>query len=196
MDNVFQEILDKVNYPPQTNLQSDQDYLSGLLEFISELPEDKWNDLSLGIQEWQNRAAGARNAYEPIPFPIGFKGYEGEPEVVEEEKAVPTPAPKTPKTKEVKKSQGRKKRGHTSGVITAIRRTIIRNPRWKAREVYEYVKQNGFPAANLSTISVEICYIRSIMELLAEEGKLNANPVQAESNPTDSTETEQVTSPL
>lgn len=154
--------------------ESDQDYLRSLILAVSKVDDKTWEGLSRKAGEWFNAAANASNAMQAIPPCPGYKQTATvppppatpPPQVKKEPTKTTRTAPTTTKTARV--SKGHKK----SGVIDAIRRTIILHPEWTVKQVYdELVKE--FTHLAPETVAVNAGDIRHVIILAREMGFWN-----------------------
>lgn len=89
---------DETDCPAQTAKETEQDYLTRLLNLVANVSDDAWNTLDESMQEWFNTAIKRMNAEEKIPSCPGYvapakKGAKAAP-VVEEEPEEEAPAPR------------------------------------------------------------------------------------------------------
>lgn len=151
---------------PRRQNQSDEGYLKLLLEKISGVDDNVWDSLTPEAAEWYNEAVAAVNQLKPIPACPGYKTV-----IVADDK------PKSVETISEKKSVAIKEKDATikkknskpsTGVIDAIRKVVVLNPEWNTRQVYLYLRDNGWPNVNINTIAVDGGNIRRTIDLAKE----------------------------
>lgn len=157
---------------------SDEQYLRVLLEVIGDkgkVSNEEWNRLSIPAQTWFNDAVVAIRAMKPIPPCPGFIG-RGESRKITQTSsppkglsAVEALASQPSKFQTVPPTFPREKKVVT-GVMDAIRRVVILHPEWTSRQVYDYLKSNGYPNAKLDSISVDRGNIHRVIEIMKELG--------------------------
>lgn len=173
--------------PKQQIEQSDQEYLTSLVRSFATISDENWDKyLTAEAQEWVNQAIILLNKrtdpkLDPFPIPLtafcpGFIGREEAEKVV---KTKPKDLPRGLSASEVFATQpvpktlhGTGKRGKkpTTGVTDYTRRIIVQHPEWTVRQVWEYLRLNGFPAAKVDSVAVARGDIRRIMEIMKELG--------------------------
>ena len=151
----------------QTQHQSDEQYLKSILEAISSLDDQTWDSLSVEAANWHNEAVGSLNELKLIPPCPGFKSNDATP--VKELKPVLVPEIKVAEKKKDVTVKEKTKRT-TSGVIDAIRKTVVLNPEWNTRQVYLHMRGNGWPEVNINTIAVEGGNVRRTIDLAKSLG--------------------------
>lgn len=154
--------------------ESDQDFLKKVLRAVHGVDEPTWNSLPIKAQQWYNDAATAVSTANPIPPCPGFNGKDEIQKVAET--SVP---PKGLTAQEALKqsvqvkppitAQPKRKR-EVTGVMDALRRTVIFHPDWTTRQIFDYLKLNGFPNAKLDTISVDGGNIKRVIQIAKELG--------------------------
>lgn len=181
MPSIFDELF-KVAQPvgmqKQRIDQTDDEYLTTLVRAITTVDDEGWNSLSVQAQTWHNSAIDYVNKLLPVPVCPGFIGTE----VVQHTRATVVP-PKGLTADEIFKSKPptgtaasrfqstpSSPKVKATGIMDALRRTVIIHPEWTSRQVYDYLKLNGFPNAKLDTISVDGGNIRRVIEIARELG--------------------------
>lgn len=174
----------------RTPEESDQEHLQRLVEAVNNITEEAWRELPQSCQTWQIRAVKSINAMNVAPECPGFV-YTSKPN------AEPAPAkttlrfdsskpnkantPKAAKPISVPKVVDKKKR--STGISAELRKLVILHPDWSARDLYNYLKDNGFPNAKLETIAVDGGNIRRTIELAREMGFWNEKNYEATKEP-------------
>ena len=173
--------------------QSDQDYLKRILRAVHGVNEQLWNSIPVPAQQWFNEAATLVSQAKPIPPCPGFMGKDEiqktidtvvPPKGLTAEEALNQPvAPQTDPQKRVhvasspqvrpKLADVTKPKRQVTGVMDALRRTVVVHPEWTSRQLYDYLKLNGFPNAKLDTISVDGGNIKRVIEIAKELGFWN-----------------------
>lgn len=167
-DHLF-KAAQTLGFEPQAPGQLDKDFMTALLKTITKLPLDTWNSLPIPAQQWFNEAAGAFSALKPIPPCPGFVS------IAEAKGLTAAQVLNTPQSERVQSVKPNianipKQKRTTTGVMDALRKTVILNPDWNTRQVYQYLRDNGFPNAKLDTISVDGGNIRRVIEIARELG--------------------------
>ena len=147
-----------------------------ILRAVHGADDQLWNSVPIPAQQWFNDAATAVSTANPVPPCPGFIGLDEVHRVAEmaeppkgmtAKEVLNTPRPQATVTSSPKaKRQG-------TGVMDALRRTVILHPEWTSRQLYDYLKLNGFPNAKLDTISVDGGNIRRVIEIAKELGYWN-----------------------
>lgn len=158
--------------------QEDQVFLFSILKALGTCPQEDWDALGNSCpkaHDWYQTAADANNKSRPIPFPDGFK---------QAKPVIPPPPPKpvveikqptshrlqtavpnvanTPKAQTEPRKE-KEKRSKNAGILDEIRKVVIQNPNWNARQVYEYIIANGFPTASQALVSVNVGDIKRVI---------------------------------
>jgi hypothetical protein len=169
--------------------QTDNDYLISIVRVISKVSDEEWNTLALPAASWFNQAAPLASAMQILPICPGFIGLD------EVNKTATTSIPtkgltaaevfKSPASRfqssQPNISNTPKEKKSSTGIMDAVRRTVIIHPEWTSRQVYDYLKLNGFPNANLDTISVDGGNIRRVIEIAKELGLWKVEkPIESE----------------
>lgn len=179
--------------------ESDQDYLKKVLRAVNTVDTTIWNTLPVKAQQWFNDAATAVTTAHTVPVCPGFTGRD------EVQKSVETVTPpkglsaqealktQKPQIKPPLQSTPKRKR-EVTGIMDALRKTVILHPDWTTRQLYDYLRLNGFPNAKIDTISVDGGNIKRVIELAKQLGYWNDVPqgeIVNETKETEVTETKQ-----
>lgn len=165
----------------QTPGESDDEYLIKLLRAVQKVPSNVWHMLPVQAQNWYNSAVEAHKESKPIPACPGYVGQEEAKEISEAKPGLTAmeilqakpPDPNKAASRfqaapiQVTKTKGKKK---ITGVMDALRKVVILHPDWSSRQVYDYLRDNGYPDAKLDTISVDGGNIRRVIQLAKELG--------------------------
>lgn len=158
--------------------QDDQTFLFLILKALSTCAQDQWDALGVShpkAHKWYEVAAEANNHQPtplPIPFPDGFKPVKlsapPPKPVVTVKQPEPVVAALASPPKELRKEK--EKRSKNSGILDAIRKTIILNQTWNAKQVHEYIVKNGFPDASHAIVAVNTGDVKRVLALVRELG--------------------------
>lgn len=169
--------------------ESDSDHLKALVRAINKVDETSWNKLSAQAQTWYNEAVIKVSAMKEPPSCPGFVGLDATEKIkttsepakgmtaTEILKAVPPTRSDVASKVQASQPATPKAKKKTTGVMDALRRIVIIHPDWTSRQVYDYLRLNGFPDAKLDTISVDGGNIRRVIELAKELGYWREAPV-------------------
>jgi len=157
-------------------------------ESLSKNPEDTKEDPSklkpeAYAQDWVNYSIRAINGMKEIPYPPGFKEAKQpapppppapvQPvappppvKVVEDKKEVQIPAIKN--VSQIGEVKDKVKREKNVGVLNAIRRTVIEHLDWSAKQVYQYLSENGYPSIKPDIVAVNAGDIRRVCAVVKE----------------------------
>lgn len=159
--------------------QSDNEYLISLLVSISKISAETWDALSIPAQAWCHDATPLANKLQQVPNCPGYVGL-GQVEKITTTLIPPkgltatevftSPASRFQASQPSSVPKVKKK---STGIMDAVRRTVVIHPEWTSRQVYDYLKLNGYPDAKLDTISVDGGNIRRVIELAKELGLWN-----------------------
>lgn len=161
--------------------ESDQDYLKKVLRAVHSVDVPVWNSLPLKAQEWFNEAATAVSSAHQVPLCPGFIGKDEVQKTVETvtppkglsaSEALATQTSKTQASRPTISNPTKRKR-EVTGIMDALRKTVILHPEWTSRQLYDYLKLNGFPNAKIETISVDGGNIKRVIELAKQLGYWN-----------------------
>jgi hypothetical protein len=161
--------------------QTDDQYLTSIVRAINKLDEEAWRRLPLPAEQWFNSAVIAINSLQSIPHPSGYIGIDSSQRSTTKSNKEPT---KSGTAKEVLKSPPMtrasifqttpgsppKVKRQITGVMDAMRKAVILHPEWTTRQVYDYLRLNGYPEAKLDTISVDGGNIRRVIQIAKELG--------------------------
>ena len=154
--------------------QQDQVFLFSLVKALSICPQDQWESLPVSAHEWYNTAAKLNNESKPIPLPEGFRSINVIKHAPSPPIAPPQPAKTVPKANPVvvaiPEQKERAKRNKNAGILDTIRKTIILNPAWNAKQVHEYVVKNGYPDASQAIVAVNTGDVKRVLALVKELG--------------------------
>ena len=171
---IYDNLLKATNIGPQKEGQSDINHLVSILQAVADLPAEGWTALPNDVKQWFNDAARAHSSAQPLPPCPGFVGKDTikesltmkEPTKGKSAKEVfATQVAPTPQAASIDPSKKK-----TTGVTEVLRRTVILHPDWTSRQLYDYLRNNGFPNAKLDTISVDGGNVRRVIELAKEMG--------------------------
>lgn len=154
---LYQELLDAVqsqNFQPQSDSQTDEEYIISLLLALASIPEGDWRDLSRkgklskAAIDWYNTTAQLVNdkkPYQEWPHLQGFKE-----EIVVPEKAII--------------DSGKKK------VVRTVRAMLMSKPELSSRAVWKFLNESSFPGISFNMVSVICSETRSFIMLAQELG--------------------------
>lgn len=204
MPTVYESLLkaaQTVNFSKQKIDQTDDEYLTALVRAIQTISDAEWAKLPKDAQEWYNKAAtNVNQAQDDKPRPrqenplLGFVGKDE----IEEVKQVTEPNKGLTATELLSKSRAsrfqasvpnptapKSERGKKGkGYMDAVRKTVLVHPDWTSRQIYDYLKGNGFPEVKLDTISVDGGNVRRVIELAKEMGLWKQDePAKQEAEP-------------
>lgn len=155
--------------------KSEQDFLLGIVSTIAHLPDPEWERLPVPVQEWCNNACQLHNIGQPIPLPEGYKPIPPPPAVVIPPPPPPPSPPPPPDMHEGREPveaprKTREKNSKNAGILDAIRKTVILNPNWTARQVHEYLTLNGYPDTKQPIVAVNTGDVKRVITLARELG--------------------------
>ncbi len=185
--DLHQQLLEaakSVGFNDKTPGETDDEYLTRLVRTVATVDDPAWNIITKAGQAWFNDAVDAVNAMQSPPALPGFNtaeveqpNPEAEPPAEPESKvalplpatepqkpmgSLPTTKPTIPAIKQAKRTRV------TSGLIDALRRTVIQHPDWSARTVYDHLTKNGFPNANIETVNVNVSDLHKVIAIARE----------------------------
>lgn len=164
-------------FQKQSPGQSDDEHITKLVRAIGSLPKDDWDRIAVEAKVWFNSAVNPVNRSEAPPLCPGFHGLDAIQKAEQTKEppkglsALEVLAHPTPSELPAVKSLANKPKRQPTGLMEALRRTVILHPEWKSRQVYDYLKLNGFPEAKIDTISVDGGNIRRVIEMARQLGK-------------------------
>jgi len=191
MPTVYESLLkaaQTVSFDKQRADETDDEHLTGLVKAIQTISDQEWAKLPKDAQEWYNTAAinvNQAQARDEKPRPrdnnplLGFQGKDQ----IEETKQAESPQKGLSATELLSKTRASRFQASTpnptvktekgkkgKGYMDAVRRTVLIHPDWTSRQIYDYLKLNGYPEVKLDTISVDGGNVRRVIELAKEMG--------------------------
>jgi hypothetical protein len=183
-EELYKEVEKHAGFKRQSAEQSDEVYIQSLLVVVQKIPELDWNKVTKPSRDWYNAAAMQWKKDKSIlPCP-GFLGKDSikkaeltvtPPQGMTATEALKIKIPESgrmsstePNIANTPKSNIPKKQ--ITGVMDALRKTVIIHPEWSSRQVYDYLRLNGYPNAKLDTISVDGGNIRRVIDIMKELG--------------------------
>lgn len=188
MPSIFEELTRISAVGEQSSGQSDTAYIELILISVGSLSEDDWNKLSTESQTWFNEAVVKKNKMQPLPECPGFKGSQtSSPRIETPPKGLTaTEILSNPTTIIIPPVHGTdsgrvqsvqpniantpKQKKKTTGIMDALRKTVVMHTDWTARQIWNHLKANGFPDAKLDTVSVDSGNYRRVIEIAKEMG--------------------------
>ena len=174
-DELFKAAEKFADFKKQGPEHSDAYYIQTLMRACQRVPGEDWLKLTKTTKDWYNDAANQYKATGNIPPCPGFIGKDD----VKKTTATVVP-PKGMTATEVFKAPPSRfqtsninnvpKKRVVTGVMDALRKTVVIHPDWTSRQVFDYLKINGFPNVKLDTISVDGGNIRRTIEIMKEIG--------------------------
>lgn len=160
--------------------ESDDAYIRRILKAVHSVDDPLWNKLPIKAQQWFNEAATAASTAHPLPPCPGFVGRDQVQKTVETvtppkglpaKEAIKTQKPAKPAVvKPPLATEPPKRKREITGVMDALRRTVILHPDWSSRQIYDFLRLNGYPNAKIDTISVDGGNIKRVIELAKQMG--------------------------
>lgn len=160
MATIFEQLLrgaQKAGIDTNPKGTAEQVYLLQLIQGVGTLSDENYYAcLNKAAQEWITVAIEAVNTKNPIPFCPGY---------VNIEDAAPQEKPKKAQPLKTTLKPLKKKKG----ALHSIRETIILNPEWSNKEVFDHVIKE-WPATKPETVAVNGSDIRHTIALAKELG--------------------------
>jgi hypothetical protein len=161
---------------PKHAKESDKEYLGRLVRAASKLDEGEWNSLPADFQNWWNDAVEALNEERAIPNPPGYtagrnvlsdepKKRSGREALAEynrrrkEEKErraqeeATKPAKLAPAAGERSAASRSRKPEGGEGIVTIIRKLVVRNPDWTVQQLADAIAEMGREAKSSTLVT-------------------------------------------
>lgn len=180
---VFEELYraaeKHAGFKKQSVEQSDEIYIQSLLVACQKVPDPDWEKVNKLSRDWYNSAAMQWKKDKSILSCPGFIGRDSVKKTIETTtppqgmtatEALKISLPESGRVQSTEPNISNTPKRLVTGVMDALRNTVILHPEWSSRQVLDYLRLNGYPNAKLDTISVDGGNIRRVIEIMKELG--------------------------